>query len=158
MPQIPRPPAYVAAGLLAQHLLAPERRPQPARIIAGTGIALAGVGLFSAGVLTFRRHRTTVDPIHPENASTVVQDGVFGLTRNPMYVGMTGLLSGHALARGGVLTWLPVAAFVALIDRTQIPAEEQAMRANFGADYDAYVRRVPRWLGPGVTSRAGGSA
>jgi len=144
MPKIP-PPAYVAAGLLAQHLLAPKRRPGVVRLAAATAVGASGFGLLVAATLAFRGHHTTVNPISPEKASTVVEDGVFGLTRNPMYVGMAAVLSAHALARGGLLTWLPVAGFVTVIDRVQIPAEERAMRANFGEAYDGYVQRVPRW-------------
>jgi protein-S-isoprenylcysteine O-methyltransferase Ste14 len=148
MPKIP-PPVYVVAGLLAQHLLAPKRRPGPVRLAAATCVGVTGIGLLTSATMAFRRHHTTVNPISPEKASTVVDEGVFGLTRNPMYVGMAGVLSAHAIARGGLLTWLPAAGFVAVIDRVQILAEERAMRANFGAAYDDYVRRVPRWV-PGT--------
>ena len=43
---------------------------------------------------------------------------------------------------------LPLAAFVAFIDRFQVAAEERALAAKFGADYDAYRASVPRWIGP----------
>jgi protein-S-isoprenylcysteine O-methyltransferase Ste14 len=94
----------------------------------------------------FRSSGTTVDPLRPERASALVDSGPFALTRNPMYVGMAGLLVAHALLRGSVKALLPVGAFVAVIDRVQIPPEEAAMAANFGADYEAYRSRVPRWL------------
>jgi protein-S-isoprenylcysteine O-methyltransferase Ste14 len=49
---------------------------------------------------------------------------------------------------------LPMAAFTLVIDRIQIPAEESALRSNFGADYESYRATVPRWLGPrSVTPR-----
>ena len=72
--------------------------------------------------------------------------GPNGVTRNPMYVGMAGALVAHALIRGGWGTVLPVAAFVAVIDRVQIQTEEAALRELFGEEYDAYCRRVRRWL------------
>jgi len=98
----------------------------------------------------FRRHRTTVNPLDPAQASSMVTGGVFRITRNPMYVGMAGLLAAHAVRRGGWLTPLPIAAFVLLIDRLQIPAEEAAMEVNFGEAYVAYRARSARWL-PGVS-------
>ena len=94
----------------------------------------------------FRRHQTTVHPLHPEQASHLVAEGPFSFTRNPMYVGMAGVLAAHAILRGGITTWLPVAGFVAFIDRAQIQPEERALHALFGEEYDAYVRSVPRWL------------
>jgi protein-S-isoprenylcysteine O-methyltransferase Ste14 len=99
----------------------------------------------SAGA-AFRRHQTTVHPLHPEEARHLVVEGPNAVTRNPMYVGMAGILAAHALARGGLLTWLPVAGFVAAIDRAQVAPEERALRDLFGEEYDAYVRTVPRWI------------
>jgi protein-S-isoprenylcysteine O-methyltransferase Ste14 len=146
MPKIP-PPAYLATGLLAQHLLAPGGRRGVLRTIAGSTLAGVSVGFLAFANERFHRHRTTVNPIDPGRASTLVTEGVFGLTRNPMYVGMAGLLAAHAVARGGWLTPLPVVGFVAAIDRSQIPAEERALAGLFGDAYDTYRRRVPRWIG-----------
>lgn len=148
MTRVP-PPAYLAAGLLAQRLLVRDRdRPGPMRLAVGGLLAAGSAGLQASAMATFRRHHTTVNPLSPEKASTVVEDGPFALTRNPMYVAMAALLAAHAVVRGGLRPWLPVAGFVVLMDRTQIAAEERAMRTNFGPAYADYAARVPRWLGP----------
>lgn len=147
MSRIP-PPVYVVAGLLAQRLLAPERTAGPLRKAAATAIAAGSVGLAGSANVAFRKHATTVNPLEPSQASAIVTDGPFRFTRNPMYVGMAGLLTAHALARGGVLPLLPAAAFVAVMDRTQIPAEETALAEKFAGEYEDYLLHVPRWLGP----------
>jgi hypothetical protein len=59
---------------------------------------------------------------------------------------MAGVLVAHALWRGSWRALLPVAGFVAYIDRVQVAAEERALHERFGAEYDAYVAAVPRWL------------
>jgi protein-S-isoprenylcysteine O-methyltransferase Ste14 len=64
-----------------------------------------------------------------------------------MYVGLAGLLIANAVRLGSWNALIPVAAFTLLIDRIQIPAEESALLANFGADYESYRATVPRWLG-----------
>ncbi len=64
-----------------------------------------------------------------------------------MYVGLAGLLVANAVRRGSWTALLPVAAFTLVIDRQQIAAEEGALLARFGADYEAYRTTVPRWLG-----------
>jgi protein-S-isoprenylcysteine O-methyltransferase Ste14 len=69
------------------------------------------------------------------------------VSRNPMYVGLAGLLVANAVRLGAWKALVPVAAFALVIDRLQIPAEESALLANFGADYEAYRATVPRWLG-----------
>jgi protein-S-isoprenylcysteine O-methyltransferase Ste14 len=63
-----------------------------------------------------------------------------------MYVGLTGVLLAHAMWRGSWRALLPVAGFVAVVDRVQIAAEEAALRERFGDDYEAYLAAVPRWL------------
>lgn len=64
-----------------------------------------------------------------------------------MYVGMAGGLLAHAIWRGNLGAAVPFAGFVALMDRSQIPAEERAMRVRFGDEFERYAARVPRWLG-----------
>ncbi|GGR51478.1 protein-S-isoprenylcysteine O-methyltransferase Ste14 [Nocardioides luteus] len=145
MPKVP-PPVYVAVGLAAQHLLAPRGRPNVTRSVAAGLVAAGSVYVAGGAVRAFRHQDTTVDPLRPERASAVVTEGPFRHTRNPMYVAMAGLLTAHAVLRGGWLSFVPVAAFVAGIDRTQIPAEEQALSSGFGEAYDAYRATTPRWL------------
>lgn len=105
------------------------------------------MGLATAASAQFHRVGTTVDPVHPTRASVLVTTGANSLTRNPMYVGLTGLLVSQAVRRSSWVALVPVAAFVLVIDRAQIPPEEAALRAHFGAEYEAYRARVPRWLG-----------
>jgi protein-S-isoprenylcysteine O-methyltransferase Ste14 len=76
----------------------------------------------------------------------LVTTGVNAVSRNPMYVGMAGLLVANAMRRGSWTALLPVAVFTVVIDRLQIAAEEPALLANFGAEYEAYRASVPRWL------------
>lgn len=146
MPVVPPPVFGLAAGV-AQHLLAPDRPIGTPRKVAAATIAAASLALDASAVAAFRRHRTTVDPLDPATASSLVDSGAYGFTRNPMYVGMAGLLTAHSVLRGGWLTTIPVGAFVVLVDRLQIPAEEAAMVDNFGEAYAHYRARVPRWLG-----------
>ena len=148
MPVVP-PPAYAATGLLAQHLLAGDGRAGRLRKLAGGAVAAGSVALLAGSVRRFRANGTTVEPFRPERSSKLVTSGPNALTRNPMYVGMAGLLGAHALVRRGWLPALPLVAFVAVIDRTQIRPEEAALRQLFGEDYDAYCAAVPRWL-PGL--------
>ncbi len=63
-----------------------------------------------------------------------------------MYVGLAGLLLAHAVWRGSWAALLPLAGFVGFTDRVQIQAEEAALLAKFGAQYDAYRAATPRWI------------
>jgi protein-S-isoprenylcysteine O-methyltransferase Ste14 len=146
VPAIP-PPLYGLAAGVVQHVLAPDRKPSGRRKVAAGALAAASIGLDTAAMSAFRKHHTTVNPLDPTRASSLVSGGPFTITRNPMYVGLAGLLTAHAILRGGWRTALPIVAVVAVIDRLQIPAEEAALERLFGEEYDAYRARVPRWLG-----------
>ncbi len=115
-------------------------------LVPGVGLGILGVTVILSGVTAFRRHGTTVDPIHPEAASHVVRTGIYRHTRNPMYVGFSIGLLGWAVALGNPLALLGVPAFMAYLNRFQIHPEERALRAKFGEDYETYVRDVRRWL------------
>ena len=145
----PPPPLLTLAAALAQRGLSrgvppsSSRLRQAAAAVTGvTSIALAG-----GAASRFRAQHTTVEPFDPSKASSLVVSGPNSRTRNPMYVGMAGVLVANALRRGSWPAVLPVVAFVGVIDRFQIAAEERALADRFGADYAAYRSSVPRWLG-----------
>ncbi len=111
-------------------------------------IAASSICLAAASARQFQRQGTTVEPFEPSRAAVLVTTGVNAISRNPMYVGMAGLLVANAVRLGSWTALLPVAVFTVVIDRVQIAAEEPALLANFGAEYEAYRASVPRWLGP----------
>ncbi|MEX1185756.1 MAG: isoprenylcysteine carboxylmethyltransferase family protein [Gemmatimonadaceae bacterium] len=118
----------------------------PAR--AGLALALAVVGAFVAvaGVLEFRRARTTVNPLNPDATSALVVTGVYRISRNPMYLGLAIVLLAGAAYLSHALAPLGVAAFAAYIHRFQILPEERALRALFPGDFKEYAGQVRRWL------------
>jgi protein-S-isoprenylcysteine O-methyltransferase Ste14 len=120
--------------------------PSGARALAALSIAGASIGVAAASARQFRRQGTTVEPFDPIRAAVLVTTGVNAISRNPMYVGMAGLLVANAMRLGSWTALLPVAVFTAVIDRVQIAAEEPALLANFGAEYEDYRAAVPRWL------------
>jgi protein-S-isoprenylcysteine O-methyltransferase Ste14 len=106
---------------------------------------VAGLFAFPA-FRAFAQARTTIDPVHVDRASAVVATGVYRVTRNPMYVGMTSLLVSWAAYLAAPWTLLGPLVFVLFITRFQILPEERAMSAKFGAGYLEYKGRVRRWL------------
>ena len=145
--KLPPVALVVIAGTLMWVLPAFVQLPlaDPWRIAIGTLLALAGALVCVAGVLAFRRARTTVDPMHPATASSLVVRGVYHRTRNPMYLGFALALLGWAvlLAKLSALLVLPL--FILYLNRYQIRPEEAALRQRFGADFDAYAACVRRW-------------
>ena len=70
------------------------------RLGAALALAALGAGVCLAGVASFRRARTTVNPLVPEQASSLVQAGIYRHTRNPMYLGFAILLVAWAALLG----------------------------------------------------------
>jgi protein-S-isoprenylcysteine O-methyltransferase Ste14 len=98
-----------------------------------------------SGVVTFRRARTTVNPM-THHASSLVTSGVYTISRNPMYLGGLIMLLGWGilLSNAPALVCLPV--YVLYINRFQIEPEERALTLLFGPAYTAYTARARRWL------------
>ena len=118
----------------------------PGRQGAAVALALAGGAVAVAGVFSFRRARTTVNPLTPQAASSLVTTGIYRFTRNPMYLGMLLLLAGVAVFLGNVaaLPLLPV--FIGYINQFQIKPEERALFTIFGSDFTAYRQKTRRWI------------
>ncbi len=115
------------------------------RLIAGVLITI-GLAITLVAVGGFRKAKTTVDPTAPAKAETLVIKGPYRFSRNPMYLGFLAVLCGWALALGNLAALIMPAIFVWYMNEFQIKPEEQALKEKFGADYDAYRKKVRRWL------------
>lgn len=114
-------------------------------LAAGT-LAAAGFAFALAGVLLFRRAKTTIHPTKPQETSALVTSGIYRISRNPMYVGLTLVLLAWAVFLSSGWSLAGVIAFVLYIARFQILPEERVLSAKFGEAYAAYKSRVRRWL------------
>jgi len=92
----------------------------------------------------FKQRETTVKPF--ETSSALVTSGVFSITRNPMYLGMTLILLGIALLLGSALPLIVVVAAAVVFDRTYISPEEKMLEHTFGDMFAQYRRKVRRWI------------
>lgn len=113
---------------------------------AGIGLLAAGLAIGVAAFLQFRKAATTINPMTPEESTALLTDGLYALSRNPIYVADVIIFLACALLVGNALAFLMVAFFAAYVQRFQIRPEERALRERFGAKFDAYCRRVRRWL------------
>jgi protein-S-isoprenylcysteine O-methyltransferase Ste14 len=110
----------------------------------GVTLIAAGFGIAGWGALTFQRADTSVSVHDP--ATTLVEDGPYRYTRNPIYVGGSAVYTGITLLLNNLwgIVLLPVV--ITVLQRGVIEREERYLRARFGEAYDAYTERVPRWL------------
>lgn len=118
----------------------------PLRVIAAAGTLFVGIFFAVAGVMTFRKAKTTLDPRYPGKASLVVSSGIYGVSRNPMYLGIAFMLVAFAIYLASALSLAGVLVFIVYMNRFQIIPEERAMKEKFGSDYENYLKKVRRWL------------
>jgi protein-S-isoprenylcysteine O-methyltransferase Ste14 len=142
------PPVYLLltlAAMLALHLTLPiVRLIQTPYSFAGWLLVVAGLAISMMASGAFRRAGTPVVPF--ERSTVLVTGGLFRYTRNPMYLGLVVLLLGIAIALGTLGAFLPIPAFVWIIQKWFIEGEERFLAEIFGEEYRAYERRVRRWL------------
>ena len=147
--KIPPPVVAVAAAAIIWGIsrLAPQvALPSGIRLAVSVAIVLVGFAFSAAGVLSFRRARTTVNPTRPEEASSLVSTGIYRITRNPMYLGLLLVLVAWAIFLSSAWALLGAAGFVLYMNHFQIAPEERALSKLFGSQYASYKARVRRWL------------
>ena len=140
------PAAFLAALLLALALAALVGGPPLpfwARL-TGPALVLAGMALHRAATLRLRDAATTVEP--ERLPSSLVVDGPFGRTRNPMYLAGTIILVGVALAVGDYASMMVPPLWAAAAGTWFIAEEERTLGLLFGSEYHGYRERVRRWI------------
>ena len=109
-------------------------------------LLILGLVVFISAVKSFRRHKTTVNPLEPRQASSLVTSGIFKFSRNPMYLGMLIILLSISFKFnliGGIVTSL---FFYIFITKFQILPEEAAMNDLFGDEFINYSKKTRRWI------------
>lgn len=133
----------IAAFLLARLIPLPFIAPLILKYI-GFALVVIGFLLGLAAVLTFRRAHTTVDPYHP--VSSIVTSGIYGFSRNPIYLGFLLMVIGIPLIGGIYWGMILAPIFILLCNRLVIEHEEAYLGKKFGTTYTDYKSRVRRWL------------
>lgn len=118
--------------------------PRPVHVVLVLALIGAGLAVALAAVRRFARAGTRVEPWAPSSA--IVSDGVYGFTRNPMYVGMVLVMLGLALIIRSPSSLLLVGLGLIILDRFVVRREEAYLEAKFGDAYRDYRARVRRWL------------
>lgn len=114
--------------------------------LAGIAIAALGITIMSSGFVSFRKNRTTVNPLAPNRTSNIVATGIYKLSRNPMYLGMVFCLSGLCVYLSTVTGGFLVLFYIVFLTRFQIAPEERMLVEKFGVEFEVYCSRVRRWL------------
>ena len=119
----------------------------PERMVIGVVLIAAGGALAIPAMRGFRSAGTHVEPWKP--ATALVTGGIFGRLRNPMYVGLTLLLTALSILLASDWMLVMTILFVPVIHFGVVRREERYLEAKFGDTYRQYQARVPRYGWPG---------
>lgn len=115
--------------------------------IAATSFFFVTGSLFLLSSLSlFRKNKTTVNPLEPKTTSVIVIDGIYSVSRNPMYVGMLLYLLSWGLYLSNYFSILMSTGFIFYINIFQIIPEEKILTQQFGQQYKKYQSQVRRWI------------
>ena len=137
--------AYVLAATALSYWAGWPRVPGLPLVPVAVLLIVVGVALSVTEGVLFRREGTELNPASTTNRKLVTR-GPFRFTRNPMYLGLVIATLGIAFWVGAWPMFLAPIAVFATTNWMNIPFEEASMRRQFGAEFDAYVSRVRRWI------------
>jgi protein-S-isoprenylcysteine O-methyltransferase Ste14 len=138
--------AALAAGLALDFLVlrVPTGLPAAVRFGLATVCVLAALVLIAGALSGFRRAGT---PAEPWQASTaIVTDGVYGYTRNPMYLAMALFYGAIAVAADSLITLLFLFPLLVVVHYGVVLREERYLERKFGDAYRHYKFAVRRWI------------
>ncbi|HET8696278.1 MAG TPA: isoprenylcysteine carboxylmethyltransferase family protein [Gammaproteobacteria bacterium] len=115
-------------------------------VAAALGLAVACAGQVVRAATIGYEYIVRGGRNHRVYADTLVTQGLFRHTRNPMYVGKFFMVLGAGIASNRWPAMLAIAGAYAFMYQAVTLAEEDYLRRKFGPSFDEYCRRVPRWL------------
>tara|TARA_R110002167_G_scaffold180956_25_gene381213 strand:+ start:1413 stop:1883 length:471 start_codon:yes stop_codon:yes gene_type:complete len=113
--------------------------------LIATSLIVALFLLFPA-LIQFYKNKTTVNPFKPEKTNTLVVEGVYRYSRNPMYLGMALVLLAWGIFLSNPFNLILFFSFILYMNYFQIKPEEYALEHLFGEDFTRYKLNVRRWL------------
>ena len=148
-PRVVAPPpliyvGFLLVGLVLDYLWPVGFLPVSWRIpisilLIAVGAIFAGFGLGELG-----RVGTEISPYKPTTA--LATGGVYGYTRNPLYVALTLIYVGIAVATDGLWQMLLIVPLLVVMRFGVIAREERYLESKFGDAYREYRTRVRRWI------------
>lgn len=112
--------------------------------LIGWGVVAAGLGLAIYTLTILKATHTSTDP--GGVPSTLITDGFYSLSRNPMYLAYVITTSGAAIIFGSITAFIAPVICFSVIDVVIIPGEEKNLQKIFGQNYEHYQHSVHRWI------------
>jgi len=116
------------------------------KFIFGSFMIISGLIIILSAIILFKKYKTTITPLKPSKATKLIVNGVYKISRNPMYLGLLLVLIGVGIMLNpiGGIFFIPL--FILYLNYFQIIPEENAMIQLFKGEFLKYKRNVRRWI------------
>ena len=107
---------------------------------------LIGIACFFFAIELFKKHNTTISPLKPEKATSLIVSGIYMYSRNPMYLGMLFILISTSIRFNIIGGIISISTFIIYITKFQIIPEEEQLKRIFGEKFLNYKKKTRMWL------------
>ena len=107
---------------------------------------LIGIACFFFAIKLFKKHNTTISPLKPEKATSLIVSGIYMYSRNPMYLGMLFILISISIRFNIIGGIISISTFIIYITKFQIIPEEEQLKRIFGEKFLNYKKKTRMWL------------
>ncbi len=136
--------AFIGVGVILHNLFPMHFIHGPLRTIVGAIFLVYSVLIMSLAVLQMRKAGTNIDVRKP--SMSVVTEGIYRFTRNPMYLSMALLMIAISVLVSNIWILILTLPFIIVMQKGVIEREERYLEGKFGIDYTTYKKRTRRWI------------
>lgn len=136
--------AFIGLGVILHNFFPMHFIQGPLRNIVGVIFLAYSVLVSALAILQMRRAGTNIDVRKP--STTVVTDGIYRFTRNPMYLSMALLMIAISVLISNIWILILTPVFIIVIQKGVIEREERYLEGKFGIEYTSYKQRTRRWI------------
>ena len=108
--------------------------------------SLTGLLLATIGIISFKKSKTTINPTKPNYTTSLIENGIYRYTRNPMYLGLLFVLFSFGLYLKTLECFFILPFFIIFITKYQIIPEEEELTNILGDRFINYKTKVRRWI------------
>ena len=113
-------------------------------VLVAISVGIAGFAVMMWAWWQFQKHKVAICPT--DETDYLITDGVYRITRNPMYLGMIMMLFAIAAFVGTLPFYVAAIAYFIIINWAFCPYEEDKLAGAFRQNYAAYRSQVRRWI------------
>lgn len=136
----------IAAGVGLRYVVAPPPLPGSRAVQFAVGGGLVALALAIGGSAFRLFKKSGQDPAPWKPSPSLVLQGAYHFTRNPMYVGMVLIQVGIGVVLDNLWVVIGAAFGLVIVHYTAVLREEAYLEEKFGEDYRQFKNRVRRYL------------